>query len=140
MWLIEQLYIELGKKPFKCNTCNACFAHQSNLKIHIKNVHEGKNKDYWTIADTKEQDLFFYLERIWRYWNWFLVQKSVLHGLFISYWCDIMCTTRAVIQSRWEIRGNFFLGTKRKMVVGDPYIKFLKRKAHHNSWLFNWHC
>ena len=51
----------------------------------------------------------------------FWCKKSVLDELFISYLCDIMCKTRAVIQSQWEISGNFFLGTKPTVVVGDPY-------------------
>ena len=34
---------------------------------------------------------------------------------------------RAVIQSQWEISCNFFLGTKRTVVVGDPYLRFIKK-------------
>ena len=40
-----------------------------------------------------------------------------------------MCTTRAVIQSQWEISGNFFLGTEQMVVFEDPYLRF-KTKSH----------
>ena len=31
-----------GKKPFKCNLCDASFAEKCNLKKHVSTVHEGK--------------------------------------------------------------------------------------------------
>ena len=31
-----------GKKPFKCNICEASFPQKQNLNIHIASVHEGK--------------------------------------------------------------------------------------------------
>ena len=31
-----------GKKPFKCNECDAAFSVKRSLKMHIESVHEGK--------------------------------------------------------------------------------------------------
>jgi uncharacterized Zn-finger protein len=39
------MHIELvheGKKPFKCNICDANFSTGGNLKGHIESVHKGK--------------------------------------------------------------------------------------------------
>ena len=35
-------YVHEGKKPFKCETCQASFADKRNLKSHVSVVHEGK--------------------------------------------------------------------------------------------------
>ena len=31
-----------GKEPFKCDTCDACFANRTGLRLHISSIHENK--------------------------------------------------------------------------------------------------
>jgi KRAB domain-containing zinc finger protein len=45
------LSVHEGKKPFKCNICDATFAKNSNMKNHFSAVHEGKKPFKCIICD-----------------------------------------------------------------------------------------
>ena len=44
--------VHKGKKPFKCNICDASFTRKGSLNIHMGSVHEGKKLFKCSICDT----------------------------------------------------------------------------------------
>ena len=39
---IAAVHDDDGKKPFKCDTCNACYKTRDGLKKHTSSTHENK--------------------------------------------------------------------------------------------------
>ena len=46
-----------GKKPFKCNDCDAAFSQEGSLKMHIAAVHEAKKPFKYNIYTTQKGNL-----------------------------------------------------------------------------------